>query len=408
MHTRSRQAGYFMLEALNALGTTYYFFYLYFFTERQFGFTKLQNLLLAAALGLIYGVSSMLGGRFAQRRGCFTALKTGCAIMAAVIGVGAFVHALAIHLVIMGVATLGMALTWPALMALVSEGQSRAGLRRSLGIYNLIWGGLGAVAYFSGGTLIQWGGFRAMFLVPAAIHALQFSLAIVFERLARATKAQGSRTVATSAREDDEDQPTAERRRSPVAPPAFLRMAWFANPFAYLAINTLIAVSPTLAKRLELTVGQAGIFCSVWLFARTGSFLWLWLWPGWHYRFRWLGGAFAVMTVSFAALLLATNLWVVIAAQILFGLSLGLVYCSSIYYSMDVGEEKGEHGGFHEAMIGLGSCAGPALGAFGQFFFPHSANGSTWTAASLLMAGLAGLLWLRFKHSSREQHPVAR
>ena len=161
---------------------------------------------------------------------------------------------------------------------------------------------------------------------------------------------------------------------------------------------------PSLAHRLGLSVGQAGIFCSLWLFARTGSFLWLWLWPGWHYRFRWLGGAFAVMIVSFATLLLAPNLWVVIVAQILFGLALGLVYCSSLYYSMDVGETKGEHGGFHEAMIGLGSCAGPAVGALGLHFFPQSANSSTWTAAGLLVAGLAGLLWLRFKPAGRGEN----
>ena len=402
MQLRSRQSGYFILEALNALGTTYYFYYLYFFTEKQFGFTKFQNLLLAASLGLIYGISSMLGGRFAQRRGYFTALKLGYAIMALVIGVGAFVHGLPVHLAIMGAATLGMALTWPALMALVSEGQARASLRRSLGIYNLIWGGLGAVAYFSGGALIQAGGFRAMFLVPAAIHVAQLGLAFIFERTAHAATVQSNEAVPTSA--DDEYQHAMERRCSPVTPQAFLRMAWFANPFAYLAINTLIAVIPSLAHRLGLSVGQAGIFCSLWLFARTASFLWLWLWPGWHYRFRWLGGAFVVMTASFVALLLAANLWVVIAAQILFGLALGLVYCSSLYYSMDVGETKGEHGGFHEAMIGLGSCAGPAVGALGLHFFPQSANSSTWTAAGLLVAGWAGLMWLRFKPGGRGQN----
>src|SRR6185503_20347508 len=94
------------------------------------------------------------------------------------------------------------------------------------------------------------------------------------------------------------------------------------------------------------------------------------LWPGWHYRFRWLAAAYVTMTSSFVTLLLAPNLWLVIAAQIAFGLALGLIYYSSLYYSMDVGETKGEHGGFHEAMIGLGSCAGPAVGAASLYFAP--------------------------------------
>ena len=43
----------FALEALNGLATVYFFYYLYFYTEKQFHFHALQNLLLAAhALGL--------------------------------------------------------------------------------------------------------------------------------------------------------------------------------------------------------------------------------------------------------------------------------------------------------------------------------------------------------------------
>src|SRR4051812_8647253 len=101
MHSRKYTTAYFILEGINSFGTTLYFFYIYFFTKRQFGFTEFQNLLLAAALGLTYGIASIIGGRFAQRRGYFAALKTGYAIMAIVIGAGAFVSALPLHLAIM-------------------------------------------------------------------------------------------------------------------------------------------------------------------------------------------------------------------------------------------------------------------------------------------------------------------
>ena len=35
------------------------------------------------------------------------------------------------------------------------------------------------------------------------------------------------------------------------------------------------------------------------------------------------------------------------------------------------GETKGEHGGIHEAAIGLGNFAGPALGAASLDFLPQ-------------------------------------
>ena len=166
MHGRKVITAVFILEGINSFATTLYFYYIYFFTEKQFGFTKMQNLLLAAAIGLTYGIASILGGKFAQRRGYFAALKAGYAIMAVTIGAGAFVSSQPLHLLIMFVGACGMALTWPALEALVSEGVSRRELQRNVGIYNIVWGGLGALAYFCGGALYKSAGFGAMFVVP--------------------------------------------------------------------------------------------------------------------------------------------------------------------------------------------------------------------------------------------------
>jgi predicted MFS family arabinose efflux permease len=407
MLSPKQTAAVFTLEGINSFATTLYFYYLYFFTERAFGFTKFQNLLLAAAMGLSYAMASALGGRFAQRRGYLTALKCGYAIMALTMGAAVFVNALPIHFLIMFTAYAGAALTWPALEALVCEGQARGAVQRNLGIYNLVWGGTGAIAYFFGGAIIEAGTFRALFAVSALLSAGQFFFVLALDRAMKrrsrhnemAQRAAGLQPTASAISENTsvDHKPAAG---SPVTPQTFLRMAWLANPFAYLAINTVVAVIPSLAQRLELNVVQAGIFCSIWLFVRTGSFLLMWLWPGWHYRFRWLLTAYAALALSFVILLVSGNLWTVIAAQIAFGLALGLIYCSSLYYSMDVGTEaKGEHGGWHEAMIGVGSFAGPAIGAAGMYFFPRALNSSTWAAAGLLAVGFAGLCWLRWRRT---------
>ncbi len=396
MHGRKAMAAIFVLEGINSFATTLYFYYIYFFTEQQFGFSRMQNLLLAAGIGLVYGIASIVGGKLAQRRGYFAALQAGYAIMAVSIGTGAFVDALPVHLLIMFVGACGMALTWPALEALVSEGVSRRELQRNVGIYNLVWGGLGAVAYFCGGALYKAAGFGAMFVVPAVIHIFQLVACMALQRSLR-TEPLTPRQANSAA--DVPVEHDYEGRRLPVSPRTFLRMAWLANPFAYLAINTVIAVVPSLAGDLRLSVGQAGVFCSVWLFVRTGSFLLLWLWPGWHYRFRWLVGAFVLMMASFVTVLMANDLWIVVAAQVGLGFALGLIYYSSLYYSMDVGDSKGEHGGFHEAMIGAGSCAGPAIGAAGAYFFPHAPDASTWTPAGLLVLGFGALLWLRCRRA---------
>ena len=134
------------------------------------------------------------------------------------------------------------------------------------------------------------------------------------------------------------------------------------------------------------------------MFARLGVFVLLWRWTGWHYRFRWLGGAFVLMAGSFALLLHPGTLAALIAAQIAFGLTVGLIYYSSLYYSMNASEEKGVHSGLHEAMIGAGLFLGPACGATSLLLFPAVGSASTLAVSGVLLAGFSGILWLgRFR-----------
>ena len=101
--------------------------------------------------------------------------------------------------------------------------------------------------------------------------------------------------------------------------------------------------------------------------------------------------AFVLLIVSFAAILIVPNLVAVLAAQIIFGIAIGLIYYSSLFYSMDAGEAKGEHGGIHEAAIGVGNCIGPAVGAASLQWMPQYANSGAIAVSGLLLLGLGSL-----------------
>jgi hypothetical protein len=58
---------------------------------------------------------------------------------------------------------------------------------------------------------------------------------------------------------------------------------------------------------------------------------------------------------------------------------------------MDISETKGEHGGIHEAAIGLGNFAGPAIGATFLHFLPGHPDSGGLAVTGLLMFGLVGL-----------------
>jgi predicted MFS family arabinose efflux permease len=110
--------------------------------------------------------------------------------------------------------------------------------------------------------------------------------------------------------------------------------------------------------------------------------------------------AFVVMTLSFAAMLLGENLWLIALAQVGFGYGVGVIYYASLFYSMDAGDTKGEHGGIHEAAIGSGVFAGSAIGAAGQHLLGGPSS-STWVVSVLLMAGMLALLEVRRRLARR-------
>ena len=381
--------GYFTLEALNSFAGTFFLFYLFFLMRDEFGFSTRDNLLLTALHGFVYVFASWQGGRFTQRFGYFTALKLGFAGMAVGLSFGLIVPGVTGQVLALLGWTLPCCLIWPSLEALVTEGEDYQGTARMVGRYNIVWSGASAVAYFSGGWLWEQFGRNGLYGTCIALMVGQLLLTLWLELGARKTP------HAPKPAAEPGHQPEATAFRQTLPPKRFLQMAWLANPFAYVAINTVGAVIPQLAEKFQLTPTQSGVFCSLWFFMRTLSFVVLWLWTGWHYRFRWLLAAFIGLVGSFALLMLAGQFWLVLVAQLVFVAAVGLIYYSSLFYSMDVGEAKGEHGGLHEAAIGLGICVGPAVGAAALTLSPHSANAGTWAVSGLLSAGLAGLVWLR-------------
>ena len=398
MTPRRLKAGCFLLEGLNQFACIYYFNYLLFHLRDRFGFGNLGNLTAAATCGFVYTIASWWCGRFAQRHGCFRALKVGFAGMTLALAAGGFLDSMAGQFLTLIAWTVTVCFTWPALEALVSEHEANDALPRVVGIYNVVWAASAAAANFSGGALYERLGPRSIYWLPAGMFAAQWLLTWRLSSQAAAAMANMPSPLAPKI----SDSSNQEQR-----PPNFLRLAWLANPFAYIAITTVTGIIPQLARTLELSPAQAGFFCSIWMFVRLGTFVFLWRWTGWHYRFGWLLAAFLGLIAGFVTLMLSRNFAWLVLAQIAVGLAVGLLYYSSLFYSMDAGDAKSEHGGKHEAAIGLGIFLGPALGAMSLWQFPTHPNGSAWAVSGLLVVGLGLLLKVR-NGGSRTEDPGRR
>ncbi len=396
MTHRQLKTGYFALAGLNTVATSYYFNYLFFFLRDRFGFGNKENLCVSALHGLVYIFAAVQCGKFAERRGNLVSLKLGFACLTISMVIGAFLQGTtALFLLVAGYSVV-LLFTWPALESSVSERESRSGVQRMVGIYNCTWAGAAAFAYFTGGKLYETFGRGAIFWLPAAIFAVQFIFTLWLEKQIPLTQPSAILSPSDGV-SGTPHNPEATALHQPVSPKAFLNMAWLTSPFAYIAINTLLAVMPDIASKLGLSPTRVGLFCSVWFFGRFVAFALLWKWAGWHYGFRWLLGAFLLLIGSFMVILLAHELWIVIVAQVFFGFATGLIYYSSLFYSMDVGEASSEHSGWHEAFIGMGIFAGPAVGALALQLAPENPNAGTWAVTALLVCGLIGLVWLRVR-----------
>ena len=377
------RAACYAIEGINSFAAVIYFNYLYFFFRDKFGFHDKQNLLLAALLGLVYVFAAWQAGRFAHRCGYFTALKTGFGLMIAGLAAGSQLNSVGGQVLAACVVNAGVCCIWPTLEALISESETPDRVPHAVGIYNITWAVTNAAAFFIGGTLIEKFSYQSMFYVPLALVLVQLALVFWIEKIPARKPATETANISPP---PEPDLPSPEKMKS------FRRMAWLANPFAYIAINTLLAVLPGIAAKFHLSPMIAGFTCSLWCFVRVTAFVLLWQWTAWHYRFRWLAAAFALLIVSFTAILVMPSLAAILVAQIFFGAAIGLIYYSSLFYSMDASDTKSEHGGIHEAVIGLGNCVGPAVGAASLQFQPQYAHSGAVAVSALLLCGFGGLV----------------
>jgi len=401
---------YFALTAINQVAASYYFNYLFFLLRDRFGFGDRQNLAVAALHGGLYTIAAWQCGRFAERRGFHTSLKVGFGGLTIVMIAGAFVTSWPLELLVLACYTGTLLFTWPALEALAIQHEPPSRVPHLVGVYNCTWSAAAAFSYFTGGALYDRLGKGAVFWIPAVIFASEF----VF-MMALAKRGEHRSPDHQIARSPDRRSPNHQISRSPDAsitssPQTFLRLAWLANPLSYVAVNTLLAVMPGLGQRLGLSAAAVGLLCSIWFFARLTAFAVLWQWTAWHYRFRWLVGGYVALAGSFLLMLIVPSLAVLAMAQVPFGLACGLMYNSSLFYAMDVGEAKAEHGGLHEAAIGAGVFAGPAVGALSLQLFPAHPDAGPIAVTGLLGLGLAGLLaiWRGGRRRERAESPLTR
>ena len=318
---------------------------LYFLTHDQLGFSDLLNLWLALGFGIAYTLGALASHR--------TTLWAGERRLL----LGTLAGAMLVHLAMaawplpwmmfagsIAIGTMS-GLKWPVIESFVSAGLTPRQTAGAIGWFNFSWASAVPLALLLAGPLIAtsvW----ALFAAAAALNLLSLALSLPVP----------ARPVHLS--ESHPERPPAGQL---VRLGRLLSASRWLMLLSYGMMQILAALIPSIFERFDVRVAVSAGLSGLLDLLRLGAFLIFGLWTGWHGRRGVLGVALVALPLSFAAILSGASLPLVLAAEVVFGLSAGAIYYAALYYAMVVKNASVDASGAHEGLIGAGFAIGPGI-----------------------------------------------
>jgi MFS family permease len=394
-------------EVANAIAAILLVVGLSFYTNHQFGWGARENLSIAALQGALYMIGALLAKTISRRWGrrrSLLGLYGGMTALAVAVGISASFR-WAVTAALLAVMETGLvAASWPMLQSLVSAAGEPAKLSKRLGYYNILWSSTGAIAVAASGAVIQHvlAGIIIFYRIQAAANPLEDANPSTVSTL---VQSRPDSSITHPPLLDD-----AQMRHHRLA----LWLSRIALPSTYIIVYSIAPVLPSLHAIQQLTPTLATLVGSAWLIARAAAFAITGNTTFWHRRPGLMLLSSIVMLCAFIGTIvpgalsnlgLTQALLAMVGSQIVLGLSIGTIYSASLYFGMAMSAGSTAHGGYHEALIGLGQILGPLLGAAMQWIYP----GTLWPAIAsistvvLLSIFFEAIVSIRATRGSRTQ-----
>jgi MFS family permease len=376
----------FAAEGVTSAGTTLLTIGIFFYTANRFGWDAKDNFLLAASQGAAYAVGALCAHAVSNAFGRRRSLLVLHPLLGLLTLVLLLFQSHVVFVATLLVYSFTAAVNWPMLESLTAGSDVDAHeMSRRLGIYNIVWAATGAAAVLFAGSLIQkWQG--GVFAAALAMHVVStFCLLLISPKPAAEI---GSTALAP--------EPELLRSRT-----LALWLSRISLPAMYVVNYGLSAMLPLLPVMHGLPASQQTLLGSVWMLARWIAFIILTATIFWHTRPRLLLVAAVVLCAAFFVVTIPpstvteratheADLFLMILGQIALGGAMGLIYTASLYFGMVLSEGSTEHGGYHEALIGLGSVLGPGAGAAAQLLHPQDIRWSIGAVGGLVCLTTCG------------------
>jgi hypothetical protein len=178
-------------------------------------------------------------------------------------------------------------------------------------------------------------------------------------------------------------------------------------PATYVVVFSLLAMLPSLPALAHLDTAHKTLIAGIMYACRWLTFLVLGHTVWWHARPRLLLVAATGLLLAYLGITIPASSWLggslggLLDLTLMglwlavLGVCLGVIYASSLYFGMVLSDGSTEHGGYHEALIGVGCALGPGIAAGATCVSGHPLAGVFGVAGvlglSLLAAGAASL-----------------
>lgn len=344
--------------------------------------TSFWGLAMIGVIGaFVYSIVCFIMGGLVKKLDPYKMMVIGASVYAATFSMGIVADAMWHLILIYVVAGIAAAFYWPMVEAALVHGTTGEVQNRRIGVFNISWSladALGTAA--AGGLYLLWP------RLPFVVLILTMALVLII-------------TVVASRHVDKDDQTGAEASVKPSFSRQidegtrfnYARAAWISNFFAHGVTNVLRSVFTAPAvdifKMSPLTIGLVvGTFNGI----RTLTFAYLRRGTGWTYNPTVLTSANLLLATGMATIVGAAYFaptdfatGVVFMAMVITGLGCGVIYYSSIYYSINLSHVVASHTRLHEAYLGAGAAT-LVLGSGGL----HSLIASPSSTQMLLKCGL--------------------
>ena len=352
-----------------------------FYQKQHLHWAEASILLMQVMVGVGIVCGGWIGGQIAHRRHPAGGIRLGllCSALVTFLIWYAARHG-QIGLYVAATACFGFAqaVVWAPQESSIMNGEPSRVIQRYVGAYNVLWAAAASLAFFCASPVMRKFGTGAFFIIPLVIYV--FNLVVVHRFLP-----DYEVTIAVETPSAFSDNVPDSTRRE------FRRLGWIANPLACFALTVVIAFSPKVCQSLQIPDASASSWSSIWFYMRTATFILLSFWTGWRYQKNLLFAAMLFMMGAVAGCVLAPSLFVFVAAQLAFGFCTGLMYQSSLFYSMAGSDTQGEHGGMHEMALGLGLTAGPLCGWLGAMLTPGDSRLSVMITLLVMGGGVVAM-----------------